>query len=362
MNAGLQIDALRVRREERTVIDGLQLNAAGSELLVLAGPSGSGKSTLLRALAGLVDIDAGRITLDGERIEHLAPGRRAVGLLFQEAALLPHLDVLDNLAFGLRARGMRCGEADARARSVADTLGLTSLLVRKPQRLSGGERQRVALGRALLREPRLLLLDEPLASLDAPLRARLRAEIVELHRRLGAVTLYVTHDQAEALALADRIAVLRDGALQQIGTPDEIYARPANTFVAGFFGEPAMNWLDAEVRADGMQQALYWRGHRIAATDQSAGALQLGVRPEHVGVAGSRWASSPQPVQTLMATVRALERAGDRQFLRLDCEGTALTARIEPDWTPRIGESVALWFDPRHLHVFDRDSGVRMEV
>ena len=361
MSHGLQIEGLRVRHGGRLVIDRLGLDATHGELLVLAGPSGSGKSTLLRALAGLIEIDGGRILLDGVRIEQLAPGRRAVGLLFQEAALLPHLDVLDNLAFGLRARGMRRGEALARARKVADTLGLTLLLARKPQQLSGGERQRVALGRALLREPRLLLLDEPLSSLDAPLRARLRAEIVELHRRLGAVTLYVTHDQAEALALADRIAVLRDGTLQQIGTPDEIYARPANTFVAGFFGEPAMNWLDAEVGADGLQQALYWRGHRIAATDQPAGALRLGVRPEHVGVAGSRWASSPQPAQTLMAAVRALERAGDRQFLRLDCDGTSLVARIEPDWAPRIGDALALWFDPRHLHGFDRDSGLRID-
>jgi multiple sugar transport system ATP-binding protein len=361
MSHGLQIDALCVRHGKRLVIDRLGLDAAHGELLVLAGPSGSGKSTLLRALAGLIDIDGGRIVLDGVRIEHLAPGRRAVGLLFQEAALLPHLDVLDNLAFGLRARGMRRREAGLRAQAVAETLGLTPLLARKPQQLSGGERQRVALGRALLREPRLLLLDEPLSSLDAPLRTRLRSEIIDLHRRLGSVTLYVTHDQAEALALADRIAVLRDGALQQVGTPDAIYARPVNVFVAGFFGEPAMNWLDAEVRADSAQRGLYWRGQHIAPTNLPVGPVRLGIRPEHVGIAGSRWASSPQPEQTLTASVCALERAGDRQFLRLDCDGALLVARIEPDWAPRIGDTLALWFDPRHLHGFDPVSGLRMD-
>jgi ABC-type sugar transport system ATPase subunit len=357
MSVALVVEDLCVRRDSRSVIDDFDLCAGAGELLVLAGPSGSGKSTLLRALAGLIDIDGGQITLDGMRIEHLPPRRRSIGLLFQDAALLPHLDVLDNLAFGLRARGMRRRDADARARAVAETFGLTPLLSRRPQQLSGGERQRVALGRALLREPRLLLLDEPLSSLDAPLRARLRSEIVELHRRLGAVTLHVTHDQAEALALADRIGVLHDGRLQQIGTPDQIYEKPANIFVAGFFGEPQMNLLDAEAHADG----LYWQARRVAPASAARGMLRLGVRPEHVGVAGSRWTSSPQSQDAVNAVVQAVERAGDRQYLRLDCHGTPLTARIEPDWTPRIGDTLALWFDPGQLHRFDRDSGVRIE-
>jgi multiple sugar transport system ATP-binding protein len=356
MTAALSIERLDVQRDGRRVLDGIDLDAAPGELLVLAGPSGSGKSTLLRALAGLVEIESGQITLNGERIEQLPPGQRAVGLLFQDAALLPHLDVLDNLCFGLRARGVRRHDAETRARASADTLGLTALLARKPAQLSGGERQRVALGRALLREPRLLLLDEPLSSLDAPLRARLRREIVELHRRLAAVTLYVTHDQAEALALADRIAVLRDGRLQQIGTPEQLYRRPANVFVAGFFGEPEINWLDVDARPDG----LHWRAHCIADA-AGTGPQRLGVRPEHVGVAGSRWVSSLPPAATFAATVRHLTSAGDRQFLHLDCEGTALIARIEPEWTPPIGATLSIWFDPHHLHRFDRNTGLRLE-
>lgn len=356
MNTGLVLHELRAGHGGAPVLDGLSLQAAPGELLVLAGPSGGGKSTLLRVIAGLLEAESGEIWLDGARLDGRPPRERPVGMVFQHHGLLPHLDVLQNLCFGLRARGLRRSAAEARARAAAATLGLDHLLARYPRELSGGERQRVALGRALLRDARLLLMDEPLSSLDAPLRARMRSEILALHRRIGGTTLYVTHDQAEALSLADRLGILHQGRLQQIGPPELLYARPANLFVARFLGNPAINLLQGAITDTG----LCWRGETVAPASAPSRPVQLGVRPEHVSVAGSRWATAPTPLQQFDAVLEGVEHLGDRKCLQLRCGDERLLARVEPEFVAEHGQSLQIGLVPTMLHCFDPHSGERL--
>lgn len=354
---GLHLDGLRLSHDGPAVIDGLSLDVAPGELLVLTGPSGGGKSTLLRAIAGLLPPDAGDIQLDGQSLNRQPPGQRPVAMVFQQPALLPHLSVLDNLCFGLRARGVSRRDAERQAREAARTLELSDLLTRPPRTLSGGEQQRVALGRALLRHPRVFLLDEPLSAVDAPTRARLRQAIVDLHRQLGTSTVYVTHDQAEALAVADRIALLHQGRLQQVDTPRALYAQPANRFVAGFVGYPAMQWLDLTRDGDG----LFWQQQRLPLPNVGSPLPILGVRAEHVGLEGAFWhpprhADAP----TFSATVTATEPAGDRQFVWLACDGTPLVARTEPTFQTTPGQVLTAWLDPAGCQLFDTASGTRL--
>jgi ABC-type sugar transport system ATPase subunit len=344
MSPSLEVRGLSFAREAQGVLRELSFAAQGGELLVLAGPSGGGKSTLLRLIAGLLEPDAGEIHLDGRRLDTRPPRERPIAMVFQHHALFPHLNVLENLCFGLRARGMKRAEAEGRARRAAEALDIAALLSRAPRELSGGERQRVALGRALLREPRLFLMDEPLSSLDAPLRARLRSEILGLHRRLGATTVYVTHDQSEALSLADRLGILHEGRVVQLDRPEAIYRAPASLFVARFLGNPAMNLLDADA---------------VPGAGGGAGVV-LGIRPEHVGLAGSRWAPGPVPAQTFSARITHREWCGDQQFLTLDCAGGPLVARAEPEWGGAPGDTLQAWLPPEHLHRFDRASGARL--
>jgi ABC-type sugar transport system ATPase subunit len=292
---------------EVRAVRALDLEVADGELFVLVGPSGSGKSTVLRLIAGLEAPDGGSVRIGDRDVTREQPGRRDVGMVFQSYALFPHRSVRENIAFGLRARGEPLDRVD----EVAETLELSHLLERLPRQLSGGERQRVALARALVREPEVLLMDEPLSNLDAQLRARARAEIARLQQRIGTTTIYVTHDQAEALSLGDRIGVMREGALEQLGTPDEIYGEPANLFVGRFIGTPPMNIID---------------GNR-------------GVRPEHVHVAGSRWAGVP-PEQRRSGTVELVEPLGDQTHLTID----GIVARVEPEFRPTVGERVEFWF------------------
>jgi ABC-type sugar transport system ATPase subunit len=311
-------------------VQDLDLEIGDGELFVLVGASGSGKSTVLRLVAGLERPDAGAVLVGGRDVTGEDPGARDVGMVFQSYALFPHRTVAENISFGLRARRER--RVEERVREIAATLGLDALLGRLPAQLSGGERQRVGLARALVRAPAVLLLDEPLSNLDAQLRAQSRTEIARLQRGLGTTTIHVTHDQAEALSLGDRIGVLHEGRLEQVGTPDDVYERPASLVVARFIGTPAMNVL----RRDGEV---------------------LGVRPEHVHVAGSRWAGSP-PAETLAATVELVEPVGDQTHLSLTTAEGPLVARVEPSLRPAPGTRLDVWLD--HVHRFDAATGRRI--
>jgi len=360
MSAGLVLEDVEVALGGRAVLHRVSLGVAPGERVVLAGPSGSGKSTLLRAVAGLAGISQGRISSDGTRIDTLPPARRDVAMMFQGYALFPHLTALDNLAFGLVARGASRVDAAAQARAMAATLGLEPLLGRKPAALSGGERQRVALGRALLRQPKVLLLDEPLSSLDAQLRGRARAEIVRAHAASGAALLLVTHDQAEAMALADRLGVLKDGVLQQLAPPREVYARPANRFVASFLGSPAMNLFDVRRALDG---ALWWKQQRLADAPALPAAVSpgssavLGLRPENLLLPGSRWASAAPAAALLHARLAGIEPVGEQQIVWLDAEGERLSARAEPEWAGRVGDAVVVGLHLDAANWFAADAG-----
>jgi len=319
-------------------IAGVDLAVADGEFLAVVGPSGSGKSTLLRLIAGLEAPTSGAIRIGGRAADRLAPRERDVAMVFQDPAPYPHLSVFENLAFGLRARGAPRPEIPGRVEEVAAMLGLSDCLGRRPAALSGGQRQRVALGRALARRPGILLLDEPFASLDAPLRAAIRADLADLQRRLMTTTILVTHDQAEALALGDRVAVLDCGRLAQVGTPSDVYDRPASKSVAAFVGSPPMSFLPAPAGSLG---------------------VVLGLRAEDVRLVEPGEAAAPPGTPDLLATVRRLEPRGHETIAALDLDGHMLAARFPASRRTRIGETVvvrldlarASWFDAGGLRV-----------
>ncbi len=355
----LSIDGLRVDLAGKTILDGILLRARAGEMLVLAGPSGSGKSTLLRAIAGLAPIVAGAITLGSRQIDRLTPGQRRLAMVFQDHALLPHLSVADNLAFGLRARGLSRAEALSRGRSVADRLGLTPLLSRKPAALSGGECQRVALGRAMLRDAQLVLMDEPLSSLDAPLRARMRREILELHRRENWTTIYVTHDQAEALAMADQLGIIGGGKLLQCGPPLALYERPASLAVARFIGSPPINLLPVARTAAGGVRLL---GCELKLPGRDPGAeLVVGIRAEAVHMAGSRWAPAGASELRFEGVVERVEHVGDQQFVEMRVADQRIVVRQEPDRQLRDGDRLVLSFAAEQLRWFCAGTGEALE-
>ncbi len=343
------------RREMIGAVRSLNLTAADGEFLVIVGPSGCGKTTTLRLIAGLETPDAGSISLDGQPLAGVPPGDRDVALVFQNHALLPHLTVFQNLAFGLMLRRAPRDQIAQRVRAAADMLGLTPLLERKPPALSGGECQRVALGRALARHPRIFLLDEPLSNLDAPLRLQLRGEIAALRRRLAATMLYVTHDQAEAMALADRVAVLKDGALQQAAPPLELYRRPANRFVAAFIGSPPMNFFEGAIARD--NGSLLFRaaaGFALPLDASAANSLEprlgqpvtLGLRPEHI-------ADGPG----VAALVERVEATGAESILYCAAGGVRFVSRMPAARVAWCGQSLPLRFDMARAHFFDPATG-----
>ncbi len=328
------------------ILTGIDLDIAPGELMVLVGRSGCGKSTLLRAIAGLTSIDRGSIAIGGRPVHDVEPSGRGVSMVFQSYALFPHMTVEDNIAFPLMVRKRPRSEQRQRAREVAATLGLEDLLQRRPAELSGGQRQRVAIGRALARAPDIYLFDEPLSNLDAALRGRMRVELKELHRRLGRTMVYVTHDQIEAMTLADRIAVLDAGAVQQLGTPEEVYRRPRNLFVAGFFGTPKMNLLrgelaDGRFRCPGLDVPL----------EADPGPVVLGLRPEHVQVGDG----------PLSGRVEAVEPVGDRGHVYLDLAGTQLSATVSGSeaFGLKAGDTLRCALDLAGCQLFDPDSGLR---
>ncbi|HEX9712492.1 MAG TPA: ABC transporter ATP-binding protein [Actinomycetota bacterium] len=343
---------------EVPALRGITLEVGDGELLVLVGPSGSGKSTALRTIAGLERVDGGTISIDGRDVTRLAASARDVAMVFQSYALFPHLNVRENLTFGPRARREEPGPTGERVVTVAEALGLGALLERKPRQLSGGERQRVALARAMVRQPAVFLMDEPLSNLDAQLRVATRAEIVRLQERLGTTTVYVTHDQVEALSMGHRVAVIADGVVHQVGTPDEVYRRPANTFVASFIGSPPTNLVSSG--RDGAM--LVWAGGWLTAPPHAPqDDCMIGVRPEHLHVVGSRWTATARPGDLFRARVDLIESAGDQSILMLEAGGALLAARVEPTFRPARDSIVEAWFDPDHVHLFDAVTGIRID-
>ncbi len=341
MTAGLSLRGVHLTRGTIPALRGIDLTVARGELLAVLGPSGAGKSSLLRAIAGLDRITGGTVAIGRRDVTALRPGLRNVSMVFQSYSLLPHLTVADNIAFGHRIRGADRRTAAAHAATAAAAVGCGDLLARRPHQLSGGERQRVALARALVREPDVFLLDEPLAHLDAALRTSMRAEIRAVHDRLGTTTVYVTHDQSEAMALGDRIAVLRDGRIEQIGTPDEIWHHPRTRYVASFVGAPGMNLLpgDGPLPLPGV----------AAATAES------GVRPEHVTVStAAGTAAGP------IGEVERVEVLGEDALVHLRLGEHAVVARVPALTRPRPGDRVTVSVAEQHLHAFDTVTGERI--
>jgi ABC-type sugar transport system ATPase subunit len=336
--SGVALEGVHRRYGRVHALAGVDLEAVDGELLVVLGPSGSGKTTLLRAVAGLEAVDEGRILIGGRDVTALPPAGRNVSMVFQTYALFPHMTAAENVGFGLAVRDVPRPEARARVQAAAALVGVEHLLDRRPAELSGGERQRVALARALVRDPDAFLLDEPLSNLDAELRVGMRSELKALHARVGATMLYVTHDQTEALTLGDRIAVMRDGGVVQVGTPDEIWRTPANRFVARFVGTPGMNVLAA--------------GTPLVPAELPPGpTLEVGIRPEHVRV-GAEGAEG---------VVRLVEPVGSEAYLRVDVEGATVVVRVDAQSRPAEGDSVRLSVRREDVHLFDAESGERVE-
>jgi multiple sugar transport system ATP-binding protein len=347
-------------------VDDLQLEIADGEFLVLVGPSGCGKSTALRMVAGLERISSGRILIGDRVVNNVPPMTRDVAMVFQSYALYPHMTVYDNLAFGLRNKNTPKDEIDRRVQDAARILDLGEMLKRKPKQLSGGQRQRVALGRAIVREPAVFLMDEPLSNLDAALRVATRAEILKLHQRVGTTTVYVTHDQVEAMTMGDRIAVMSKGLLQQAGTPEELYTRPANLFVAGFIGSPAMNLVPVEPTVDGGEALLRHDGFVVRVPERvvagsAAGRREMvvGLRPEHIEVANGR---PTDGAATLPAVVEVVEYLGDEQLVHLRAGDVGLVAKLPVDPRLQTGQDVTLAVPCDKLYLFDRENEEALPV
>ena len=335
----------------------MSLSIEDREFVVLVGPSGCGKSTSLRMIAGLEEVSSGEILIGERVVNDVPPKDRDIAMVFQNYALYPHMTVYDNMAFGLKLRKLPKPEIQQRVAEAAEILGIQDLLHRKPRALSGGQRQRVAVGRAIVRKPQVFLFDEPLSNLDAKLRVQMRSELKKLHERLRATIVYVTHDQVEAMTMGDRIVIMKDGSVQQVGEPLAVYERPVNQFVAGFVGSPAMNFLAVEVAdgADGMalagpgfklpvppeytERLAPYRGHRLV----------LGVRPEDLRPASP----TDSPESVIDAPIAVVEPLGSEQYLELDLGGTALTARLDPHVRVKAHERIRLIPAPGKIHLFD---------
>jgi len=337
------------------VIHGIDLDVADGEFIVIVGPSGCGKSTLLRMVAGLETITGGEISIGDRVVNALEPKDRDIAMVFQNYALYPHMSVYGNMAYGLKIRGMSKADIDTRVKRAAEILELGSLLERKPRQLSGGQRQRVAMGRAIVREPAVFLFDEPLSNLDAKLRVQMRFEIQKLHRRLGTTSLYVTHDQVEAMTLAQRMVVMNAGRAEQIGTPMEVYQNPATVFVAGFIGSPAMNFIDGRSMDDGRIQ-LDGSGVLIVPKAPAAGKkITVGIRPEHL-------TPSKPSEANLVGRVEVIEALGADTLLHVAVAGSTIIARLPAGTPAEVGEPIALAADRDRIYMFDADTGARVRV
>jgi multiple sugar transport system ATP-binding protein len=345
--------------EVHAVID-VNLEIHDQEFVVLVGPSGCGKTTTLRMVAGLESITSGNISIDEKVVNALAPMDRDIAMVFQNYALYPHMSVYDNMAFGLKMRKFDKAEIARRVKEAAEILGIQELLRRKPRQLSGGQRQRVALGRAIVRHPQVFLFDEPLSNLDAKLRVQMRVELKKLHERLGTTAIYVTHDQVEAMTLGDRVVVMRDGRVQQVGDPMELYSTPANRFVAGFLGSPAMNFAGVRIAA---QNGGLWaerEGIRIKVPqpivprlgDYAGKEVTFGVRPEDMHIAGE---GDPSDL-SFDAAVEVVERLGSEILLDVAVGSATMVASVAPTATAKVHEKLRLAVNPERLHFFDNQT------
>jgi len=357
--AGVTLTGVSKRFGDVSVLDRIDLDVADREFMVLVGPSGCGKSTALRLIAGLEEATEGEIAIGGRSVDGVAPRERDIAMVFQSYALYPHMTIRENLEFGLRMRKTPRPEIDRLVAEAGEILGLAPLFDRLPKQLSGGQRQRVALGRAIVRKPAVFLFDEPLSNLDARLRVQMRGEIHRLHQRLGTTMVYVTHDQVEAMTLGQRIAVLKDGVLQQVADPHTLYHRPGNRFVAGFLGSPPMNFLEAQVGAEG---AVTLAGASLAAppapaglTARRGGAVTLGVRPEDLTLAAGGAGG------TLAATLDVHEPLGNESLLYWRTEAGPVVSRVPGDTVPAEGEQATLHFRYDRLRWFDPESGAALE-
>jgi multiple sugar transport system ATP-binding protein len=340
------------------------LEIADKEFIIFVGPSGCGKSTTLRMIAGLEDISSGELKIGDRVVNDVEPKDRDIAMVFQNYALYPHMSVYDNMAFGLKLRKVPKDQIDKMVKEAAKILDLTPLLDRKPKALSGGQRQRVAMGRAIVRNPKVFLMDEPLSNLDAKLRVQMRIEIAKLHQRLGTTIIYVTHDQTEAMTLGTRIVVMKDGVIQQVDTPQNLYEKPCNLFVAGFMGSPQMNFLDATVKVTGDVANLEIAGHSIPLPPAKSKKLidggyngktvTFGIRPEDVYDSEMFIEASPQSV--FESTVRVYELLGAEVYLYFDLQDFNITARVDSRTTARPGDTIKFAFDVEKIHVFDKET------
>ena len=362
MNYSVSIKDLSLSFGHVKVLEQLNLDVKQGEFIVLLGPSGCGKSTLLNCIAGLLDISDGQVFIDGKNVTWEEPKDRGIGMVFQSYALYPQMSVEKNLSFSLRIAGLPKPEIERRVARAADILQIGPLLHRKPAELSGGQRQRVAIGRALVRDVDVFLFDEPLSNLDAKLRSELRVEIKRLHQRLGNTMIYVTHDQIEAMTLADRIAVMKGGVIQQLDEPQAIYNRPVNRFVAGFIGSPSMNFLEGALESRDGSQIFVADGLDVPVSTYAfdgrgfrPGPAVLGIRPEHVGLnTGSGWPFSAG------AAVDVVEPMGSDTLVWSKLGRQDMAVRVTSERAPRAGQQVTLGFDPLRASIFDADSGDRL--
>jgi len=351
--ARVQLRDVRKSYGANAVIHGIDVDVADGEFIVMVGPSGCGKSTLLRMVAGLEEITGGEIAIGDRVVNTLEPKERDIAMVFQNYALYPHMSVFDNMAYGLRIRGLAKDDIETRVNRAAEILELGALLPRKPRQLSGGQRQRVAMGRAIVREPAVFLFDEPLSNLDAKLRVQMRFEIQKLHRRLKTTSLYVTHDQVEAMTLAQRMIVMNAGRAEQIGTPMEVYENPATIFVAGFIGSPAMNFVSGRAEAGG-RIALGAAG--VVRTDvrvEPGREVTVGVRPEHLTLGAAADSA-------ILGTVEMIEQLGADTLVHVAADRAQVVARLPHGVSPEVGSTVALGADPSRVYVFDGATGARI--
>ena len=346
-----------------TAVSDFCLDIEDKEFIVLVGPSGCGKSTTLRMVAGLEEISEGELYIGDRLVNDVAPKDRDIAMVFQNYALYPHMTVYDNMAFGLKLRKKPKDEIDKLVREAAKILGIEQLLNRKPKALSGGQRQRVALGRAIVRDPKVFLMDEPLSNLDAKLRVQMRTEITKLHQRLQTTFIYVTHDQTEAMTMGTRIVVMKDGFIQQVDTPQNLYDLPVNEFVAGFMGSPQMNFIDATLAKEGADYYVTFGAAKIKVPANKANAeianyvgkeIVFGIRPEDVHDEPEFIEKHPESRAT--ADVEVTELMGAETYLYLNCEGNALTARVEPTSTAKTGDKITIALDMNKMHLFDKET------
>ena len=355
---------LQITDEGVVAVQAFSLDIKDKEFIVLVGPSGCGKSTTLRMVAGLEEISDGELIIDGKVMNDVAPKDRDIAMVFQNYALYPHMTVYDNMAFSLKLRHTPKDEIDKKVREAAEILDITQYLERKPKALSGGQRQRVAIGRAIVRAPKVMLMDEPLSNLDAKLRNEMRAEIIKLRQRINTTFMYVTHDQTEAMTLGDRIVIMKDGYIQQIGTPQEVFNHPANLFVAGFIGMPVMNFFDAELKREGDKFFVEVGGikvrlsedkeERLLKNDVQSQPITLGVRPEHTDVSD----------EGVKATVEVSEMMGSSVHLHLNAEGKdviVIVPTIDMKGNYNIGDTVYFNFDGKVAHVFSKETDKNLE-